>query len=97
MGTLETLQGILAKDFRVPRDRVTAGAELRSLGIDSLDVLELLFKIEDAYGITIKEDTPSAMVTIGDVVIYIDGLLTRATTAGTARRARPAQPDLPLT
>ena len=75
MNTLETLQNILVEDFRVSRDGVTPLAELRSLGIDSLDVLDLLFKIEDAYGITIKDDTPTDLVTIGDVVTYIDRLL----------------------
>ena len=91
MNTLETLQDILVENFRISREGVTPTAELRFLGIDSLDVLELLFKIEDAYGITIRDDTPTDLVTIGDVVIYIDGLLARHATDVSQCGTSPAQ------
>ena len=77
MNTLETLQDILVKEFRVAPGQLTPAAELSTLGIDSLDLLELMFKIEDRYGISIKNDTPTNLMTINDVVAYIDGLLAR--------------------
>jgi acyl carrier protein len=77
MNTLETLQDILVKDFRLAPGQLTPAAELNTLGIDSLDLLELMFKIEDRYGISIKNDTPNNLMTVADVVAYIDGLLAR--------------------
>ena len=77
MNTLETLQDILVKEFRLSPDQLTPAAELSTLGIDSLDLLELMFKIEDRYGISIKNDTPTNLMTVADVVAYIDGLLAR--------------------
>jgi acyl carrier protein len=49
MSTLETLQDILIEEFDLKRDQVTPTAELAALGVDSLDMLELMFKIEDRY------------------------------------------------
>jgi acyl carrier protein len=77
MNTLETLQDILVREFGLSRDQLIPAAELVTLGVDSLDLLDLMFKIEDCYGISIRNDTPTNLVTVGDVVVYIDGLLAR--------------------
>jgi acyl carrier protein len=45
------------------------------LGLDSLSVLELMFKIEDRYKVKITDDTPTDLLTVSDVVRYIDSLL----------------------
>ncbi len=75
MNTLETLQEILDKDYRVPREKVVPDAVLTTLGLDSLSVLELMFKIEDQFHVKIADDTPTNLVTVSDVVGFIDGLL----------------------
>jgi acyl carrier protein len=75
MSTLDTLQGILVKDYRLARDQVEPDAVLTTLGLDSLSVLELMFKIEDHFHLKIADDTPTDLVTVSDVVRYIDGLL----------------------
>jgi len=75
MSTLETLQDILIGEFDLERGQVTADAELAALGVDSLDLLELMFKIEDRYKLAIRDDVPSTLATVNDLVAYIDGLL----------------------
>ncbi len=95
MNTLETLQDILMQEFRISRDRLTPVAQLSTLGIDSLDVLQMLFKIEDSYGIAIKEDTPPDLATIGEVVDYIDGLLARLGKPAAVNESPPRQPAHP--
>jgi acyl carrier protein len=77
MSTLETLQGILAQEFKLQTAQLTPEAKLGELGVDSLDLLELMFKIEDQFHLKIKDDVPKSLVTIKDVVGYIDGLLAR--------------------
>ncbi len=84
MSTLNTLQDILIDEFDLQRERITPDAELAALGVDSLDLLELMFKIEDKYGLAINDDVPTTLTTINDVVQYIDGLLaSRAKSSGT--------------
>ena len=77
MTTLETLQEILVREFNLTREQLAPAAELTALGVDSLDLLELMFKIEDRFGVTIRDDTPTNLLTVSDVVVYIDGLLAR--------------------
>ncbi len=77
MSTLDTLVDILVRDYGVAREQVTSEATLATLGLDSLSLLELMFKIEDCYGVKITEDTPADLVTVTDVVRYVDGLIAR--------------------
>jgi acyl carrier protein len=77
MSTLETLQDILIDEFALTREQLTPDAELNALGVDSLDLLELMFKIEDRYKLAIRDDVPTTLSTVNDVVLYIDGLLGR--------------------
>jgi acyl carrier protein len=75
MSTLEILQDILIDEFDLTRERVGPDAELTALGVDSLDLLELMFKIEDRYKLSIRDDVPNDLTTVGDVVRFIDRLL----------------------
>ncbi len=74
MSTLSTLQDILARDYRLKPEQLVPEAELSTLGIDSLDMLELFFKIEERFQLKIRDEVPSTLLTIEDVVVYIDGL-----------------------
>ncbi len=77
MSTLDTLVDILARDYCVAREQIQPEATLETLGLDSLSLLELMFKIEDRYKVKIPGDTPTDLRTVSDVVRYIDSLLTR--------------------
>jgi acyl carrier protein len=74
MTTYERLQAILVKDYRLAPEALTLDAPLEGLGIDSLGVAELLFNVEDAFGIKLPPD-PVQLATVGDVVRYVDDLV----------------------
>ena len=82
MTTLERLRAILIRDYKLAPEALTPEAPLEGLGIDSLGVAELLFNVEDEFGITLPPE-PVQLPTIGDVVDYIDRLIA-AQKAGTA-------------
>ena len=44
----------------------------KDLGADSLDILQLLMRIEDQYGITIPDKALATFKTVGDVVAYLE-------------------------
>lgn len=71
--TLETLQALLIKDYQLAPELLTREATLESLGIDSLGGVELLFSIEDRFGLTLPPQ-PVPLPSIGHVVDYIDQL-----------------------
>jgi acyl carrier protein len=74
MTTFERLRAILVRDYKLAPETLTLEAPLEGLGIDSLGVAELLFNVEDEFGIALPPE-PVQLPTIGDVVRYIDRLV----------------------
>jgi acyl carrier protein len=87
MTTLERLRTILVRDYKLAPEAVVPEAPLESLGIDSLGAAELLFNVEDEFGITLPPE-PVQLPTVGDVVGYIDRLI--AAKGGDGAPASPA-------
>lgn len=74
--TFERLSAILTKDYKLSAEQLTPDAPLESLGVDSLGLVELLWQIEDAFKIKLPSD-PVALPTLGDVVRYVDQLISQ--------------------
>jgi acyl carrier protein len=72
--TFDRLRAILIKDYKLTPDVLVPAALLEELGIDSLGTAELLFNIEDEFGVTLSPD-PVQLTTLGDVVGFIDDLV----------------------
>jgi len=90
--TFERLRLILVRDYKADADALTPEAPLSSLNIDSLGVAELLFTVEDEFKVKVTKE-PLAITTVGDVVVFIDGLVaSQHATDGSA-----AAPALPTT
>ena len=69
----EKVQAILARQLRVDPAQVTPDALIKKdLGADSLDILQLLMRIEDQYGIVIPDKALATFETVGDVVSYLE-------------------------
>lgn len=69
----EEVQKILAKQLRIEPSRITPESRImEDLGADSLNILQLLMKIEDDYGIVIPDERLAGFVTVGDVVEYLE-------------------------
>jgi acyl carrier protein len=82
MSTFEAVQSILVDEFKLSPERLRPEATLTDLGIDSLDLVDLIFKIEDRFGLKITDDVPRSLATLGDVAAYIDELLENQSTGG---------------
>ena len=66
---------MLAEALNLPIEKVTADAKIvEDLGADSLDVVELLSRLEDEYGIMIPDDEVENLSTVGDVAAEIEKL-----------------------
>lgn len=65
----EKVRDMLAEALNVSADKITMDAKVTDdLGADSLDMVELLSRLEDGEGITIPEEDLDSLVTVGDVV-----------------------------
>ena len=69
----DKVQAILAKQLRIAPERITLDSQIKKdLGADSLDILQLLMRIEDQYGIVIPDKALATFNTVRDVVTYLE-------------------------
>ena len=60
---------IIAKEAHVEPERVTLDASLQDLAVSSLEILEILFAIEEHFNITLPDRDPSFETTsVGGLV-----------------------------
>lgn len=92
MTTLERLSRILVQRYKVDPAVLTPEQPLDSLGIDSLGMVEMLFFIEEEFGVQL----PSEGVTfgsLGEAAKYIDELIAKQKVAPHTASGPPARPQ----
>lgn len=69
----EKVKNMLANDLQVNPDDIKPEAELvNDLGINSLELADLILLCEERYGIEVKDDDIHKFITVGDVVAYLE-------------------------
>jgi len=74
MDTLAEVQRLLISEFGLDPTQTAPDAELAGLGIDSLATLEFLFKLEEVFGVELREGA-TPIRTVGDIATEIDRVL----------------------
>ena len=69
--TLEKLQQLFIAHFDYKIEELTATTTLENLGLDSLDIIEFMFEIENEFNIRIP-DREFKVTTIQDMVDALD-------------------------
>ena len=72
MDIMNTITTLLHDNLDIDPEQVTEDSTFDSLGIDSLDMVELICDLEDECGVEFGE--PEGLETVGDLVNYIEGL-----------------------
>ena len=69
----DKLSGIIAQQFGVSKDEITEETSfVEDLGADSLDVVELIMSVEEAFELgEVEDETLDGVKTVGDVVNFI--------------------------
>ncbi|MDW5299752.1 MAG: acyl carrier protein [Sedimentibacter sp.] len=69
---LEKVKAILVEELDVEEENIKLESKIKDdLGADSLDLFELISKIEDELDTTIDEEDYGKLVTVGDIVNYV--------------------------
>ena len=69
----EEVRTILAKQLRRDPATITPDSDIKKdLGADSLDILQLLMRVEDEYGIVIPDQELAGFKKVSDVVAFLD-------------------------
>ena len=70
--TDERVRSLIAEQLGVDAKEMRPDADiLEDLGADSLDVVEMVMAIEEAFDIEIADEDAEAMRTVGDVEAYV--------------------------
>ena len=72
MATIDTIKEVLQENLDIDPETVAEDSTLESLGIDSLDMVELICELEERCDIEFGE--PEGIDTIGKLVDYIESL-----------------------
>jgi len=95
MTTLDRLSRILVQRYKLDPARLTPDQPLGSLGIDSLGMVEMLFFIEEEFGVHLPSEGV-AFGTLGEAARYVDGLMASQKVAQPPRRdSSPIAPPAP--
>jgi len=71
--TESELLDLIAQEAILERSKLSREATLADLGISSIDVLSMLFELEEKYGVVIEEGDMPEMSTLGEMVDFLLG------------------------
>ena len=76
MTVLEQVKEVIVEQLGVEEDAITLEASFKDdLGADSLDLFELVMALEEKYEIEIPSEELESLLTVGEVVHYIENKL----------------------
>jgi acyl carrier protein len=90
----ERLRVTLAKELKQNISSITPEHTLRGdLKLNSLDAIELMFRIEEEFDLTIPDEDIQGFATVGDVIDYLEHRLAGAPAAMPTPKAAVAAPS----
>ncbi|MCQ2886469.1 acyl carrier protein [Helicobacter pylori] len=67
------MQAVIADQLNIDASQVTPEAKfVKDLGVDSLDIVELIMALEERFGVEISDEQAEKIVNVGDVMRYIE-------------------------
>jgi acyl carrier protein len=74
--TLSRVQSLVSSELDVPVERLDPGRPLDELGVDSLSVIEVMFRLEEVFHIRFPEER-QPISTLADIADLVDRLVAR--------------------
>ncbi len=74
MVVFEKVKELIAEELGIEEDTITKESILSDdLGADSLDAIELIMAVEEAFDIEIADSDAQNMQTVMDIITYLEG------------------------
>ena len=71
--TLNKLKKVISEELRIDEDKIVPEAKLfDDLNFDSLDTVETVIEVEEAFDIVIEDEDTDSFETIQDILDYIN-------------------------
>lgn len=72
---------LIAEHLAVPVSAISQSSRLvEDLGADSLDLVELTMALEEHFGLELSDDQADQLITVGDVLGFMDNTAQQTTT-----------------
>lgn len=69
---LEQVIEIISDELNLDKSQVKVESRLREdLGVDSLDVVELIMRLEETFEVSVADEAAQKLETVGDIVDYL--------------------------
>jgi acyl carrier protein len=70
----QTIVTIVAEQLSKPQHEIDANVHFDKLGMDSLDRVEVVMKIEEQFGIEMNDERIDSICTVNELVAYVEEL-----------------------
>lgn len=75
--TKQKVMTIVADKLNIDKQQLVGAKSFQDLGADSLDMVEIVMKLEETFGVEIKDEDAEKLQTIDEVAAYINGMRTK--------------------
>lgn len=75
--TADKIVAIIVEKLDIDPSLVQMSSTLPDLGADSLDLVEIIMKIEEEFGVEINDEVVEKLQNVQDLVNYVHGLRTK--------------------
>jgi len=92
-GLIRRVIACVSSTQHLPAERITLDSSFEELGIDSLDGINILFALENEFGISIPDQAASTIRTVRDLVEGVEKLLAAQSAAVSPPQGGPGASD----
>lgn len=68
---------LIASELSVEKKAVVEHESLSGLGADSLDMVEIIMKLEEQFGIEIKDEEAERLTSVKDIIDFVQATRTK--------------------
>lgn len=72
MDTMKKIKEIISRQTDIDQEKLGENTTLEDIVADSLDIVEMLMEIEEAFDIDIPDEDAKKLSTVGELCNYID-------------------------
>lgn len=72
MDTMQKVKEIISRQTDIDEEKLSDNTTLEDIVADSLDIVEMLMEIEEAFDIDIPDEEAEKLSTVGELCDYID-------------------------
>jgi len=70
---LDKIKSMLAEQLNIDENKITPSSKIiDDLGADSLDVVEMLMRLEDDFGVSVSDEEALELKTVQDIIDIIE-------------------------